>query len=126
MALIQWKQIESDLAGSSVLTGSLYVSGAVEITGDLLVDDFSIVDATIFRKTGSYYATNENIHISGSVDFNFDGVQDYFAISIAGEEKFKVNGEGVVEYKPQETTPTAVTGGLFYSSSDSYFLGFNS
>lgn len=125
MALIQWKQIESDLAGSSVLTGSLYVSGAVEITGDLLVDDFSIVDATIFRKTGSYYATSEDIQISGSVDFNFDGVQDYFAISIAGEEKFKVNNEGVVEYKAQINTPTAVTGGLFYSSSDAYFLGFN-
>ena len=126
MALIQWKQIESDLSGSKILTGSLYVSGAVDVTGDILVDNFSLVDATLFRKTGSYFSTPEDIHISGSVDFDFDGVQDYFAISIAGEEKFKVNKEGVVEYKAQTNTPTAVTGGLFYSSSDAYFLGFNS
>jgi len=37
MALIQWKQIESDLSGSKILTGSLYVSGAVDVTGDILV-----------------------------------------------------------------------------------------
>jgi len=125
MALIQWKQIDSDLTGSRVLTGSLYVSGAVDVTGDILLNDISLVDATIFRRTGSYYATTNDIHISGSVDFNFDGIEDYFAISIAGEEKFKVNEEGVVEYKPHDTTPTAVTGGLFYSSSDAYFLGFD-
>lgn len=124
MALIQWKQIESDLSGSSVLTGSLYVSGAVDVTGKLYVDGDEI-NPTVFRRTGSYYSTTNDLKVTGSLELSFDGVEDYFAISIAGEEKFKVNEEGVVEYKPHNTTPTAVTGGLFYSSSDAYFLGFD-
>ena len=124
MALIQWKQIESDLSGSHVLTGSLYVSGAVDVTGSLIVNGGE-VNPNIFTRTGSYYSTTNDLKVTGSLDLSFDGIEDYFAISIAGEEKFKVNEEGVVEYKPHDTTPTAVTGGLFYSSSDAYFLGFD-
>ena len=54
-----------------------------------------------------------------------NGVDQYFAVSVAGQEKIKVNTEGTLQLAPQSVTPTAVTGGIFYSSSDAFFLGFN-
>ena len=47
---------------------------------------------------------------------------DFFIIKDNGQQVFKVNQEGVVEFKEVQTTPTVVTGGLFYSSSDDWFL----
>ena len=122
MALIQWKQIDSNLSGSANLTGSLNVSGSI------VLNDFDldvVVDSSIFRRTGSFYATTNDLEVTGSLKLSFDGISDYFSVSVGGEEKFKINEEGVAVFTPQADTPTAVTGGLFYSSSDAYFLGFN-
>lgn len=124
MALIQWKQIEGDLSGSRVLTGSLSVSGSIDLTGSLFINNTEFVDLSIFKKTGSYYATTNDLQVTGSLYLDLNGVEDYFAVTVAGQERFKINEEGVTQYTPFSSTPTAVTGGLFYSSSDAYFLGF--
>ena len=42
MGLIHWKQIDGDLAGSRVLTGSLRISGSIEIEA-LLVHFLTLV-----------------------------------------------------------------------------------
>lgn len=119
MALIQWKQLDTNLTGS-VYTGSFNVSGAIVLNGI----DLSI-DQSIFRQTGSYWNTTRNIGITGSFQLALDGVSDYFAVSIAGEEKIKVNTEGTLQLISQSITPTPVAGGIFYSSSDAFFLGFS-
>jgi len=62
---------------------------------------------------------------SGSLSIDLDGVNDIFSISVDGQEKVKVNTEGTLQLASQSSTPTAVAGGLFYSSSNDYFLGFN-
>ena len=67
--------------------------------------------------TGSFGTT-------GSVFIDLDGVEDVFNIKVDGKEKIKVNTEGILQFASQSTTPTAVEGGMFYSSSNEYFLGF--
>ena len=62
---------------------------------------------------------------SGSLSIDLDGVNDIFSISVDGQEKVKVNTEGTLQLTSQSSTPTAVAGGLFYSSSNDYFLGFS-
>lgn len=61
---------------------------------------------------------------SGSLTIDLDGVDDIFSISVAGQEKLKVNTEGVLQFTSQSSTPTAAGGGIFYSSSNEYYLGF--
>ena len=122
MALIQWKQIEPNLSGSANLTGSLNVTGSI-VLNDL--DLATVVDSSIFARTGSFYATTNDLEVTGSLRLSFDGISDYFSVAVGGEEKFKINEEGVAVFSSQSATPTAVPGGLFYSSSDAYFLGFN-
>lgn len=119
MALIQWKQLDTDLTGS-VYTGSFNVSGSIVLNGI----DLSI-NQSIFRQTGSYWNTTNNIGITGSFQLALNGVDQYFTVSVAGQEKIKVNPEGTLQLISQSVTPTAVAGGIFYSSSDAFFLGFN-
>lgn len=119
MALIQWKQLDTDLT-SSLYSGSLNVTGSIVLNGI----DLSI-NQSIFRQTGSYWNTTRNIGITGSFQLNLNEVDQYFAISVGGQEKIKVNTEGTLQLAPQSVTPAAVTGGIFYSSSDAFFLGFN-
>lgn len=120
MALIQWKQLDTDLT-SSLYTGSFNVTGSIVLNGI----DLSI-NQSIFRQTGSYWNTTRNIGITGSFQLALNGVDEYFAVSVGGQEKIKVNTEGTLQLAPQDQAPTAVTGGIFYSSSDAFFLGFNS
>ena len=119
MALIQWKQLDTDLT-SSVYSGSFNVTGSIVLNGI----DLSI-NQSIFRQTGSYWNTTRNIGITGSFQLALNGVDQYFAVSVGGQEKIKVNTEGTLQLAPQSVTPTAVTGGIFYSSSDAFFLGFS-
>jgi hypothetical protein len=119
MALIQWKQLDTDLTGS-VYTGSFNVTGSIVLNGI----DLSI-NQSIFRETGSYWNTTENIGITGSFQLALNGVDQYFAVSVGGQEKIKVNTEGTLQLAPQDQTPTPVSGGIFYSSSDAFYLGFN-
>jgi hypothetical protein len=119
MALIQWKQLDTDLT-SSLYSGSLNVTGSIVLNGI----DLSI-NQSIFRQTGSYWNTTRNIGITGSFQLALNGVDQYFAVSVGGQEKVKVNTEGTLELAPQAVTPTAVSGGIFYSSSDAFYLGFN-
>jgi hypothetical protein len=118
MALIQWKQLDTDL------TSSLY-SGSLNVTGSIVLNGIDLsVNQSIFRQTGSYWNTSRNVGITGSFQLSFDGVQDFFAVSVAGQEKLRVNTEGTLQLAPQDQTPTAVSGGIFYSSSDAFYLGF--
>ena len=121
MALIQWKQITGSLAQAPALTGSLQISGSIVLNGI----DLSI-NQSIFRQTGSYWNTTNNIGITGSFQLALDGVDDYFAVSVGGQEKIKVNTEGTLQLVSQSITPAAVEGGIFYSSSDAFYFGFNS
>ena len=77
------------------------------------------------KPTGSFYSTENNLKVTGSFDISLDGIDDKFTVSSGGNLKFEFNEEGTVKFTPQATAPTAVSGGMFYSGSDDYFLGFD-
>ena len=82
-------------------------------------------DPNIFKQTGSYWNTTRNIGITGSLQMNFDGASNYFSVVVSGQETVKINTQGTLQLMSQSTAPTAVVGGIFYSSSDAFYLGFN-
>ena len=79
----------------------------------------------IFAQTGSYYSTTNDLKVTGSFDFGLDGTSDKLTVSSNGELKFEFNEEGTARFEPLDVAPTAVSGGMFYSGSDEFFLGFN-
>jgi hypothetical protein len=90
--------------------------------GKTLLNDPNI---GIFEQTGSFYSTTNDLKVTGSFDFALNGSTDKITVSSNGDLKFEFNEQGTATFKPQDVAPTAVSGGLFYSGSDDYFLGFN-
>jgi len=119
MALVQWKQISSNLT-DTVYTGSLNITGSIELNGINL----STINQGIFRQTGSYWNTSRNVGITGSFQLNLNGVSDYFSVVSNGTETIKITEEGTLQLVSQSITPPPIEGGLFYSASNSFYLGF--
>jgi hypothetical protein len=121
MSLIQWKQIDPELRQNGNITGSLRLSGSFFLNDVNILEE--IVQSGIFRQTGSFWSTTNNLQITGSLGIELDGEEDEFYISVTGSKKVEVNTEGVLILHPFEYTPTPVTGGLLYSGSNEFFLG---
>ena len=73
--------------------------------------------------TGSL-SVSGSFKTTGSLSIELDGADDIFSISVAGEEKIKVNTGGTLQLISQSTIPVAVAGGVFYSSSNDFYFGF--
>lgn len=70
--------------------------------------------------SGSFLFSGSYVEINSATSST-----DFFIIRDNGQQVFKINQEGVVEHKELMSTPTVVTGGMFYSSSDDWFLYYN-
>lgn len=107
-------EIINDFVG--IATGSYkFVQGVKDV-----MDTYSL-----FRRTGSYWSTSNDLKVSGSFDIMLDGSEDEFSVSVTGSTKFKVNSSGVVQLISQSSAPQAVAGGIYYDSSDAFYFGFN-
>lgn len=78
----------------------------------------------IFRQTGSFWNTSNNIGVSGSFVVNLDGVSDSVSIDVAGAKKVGINNQGILVLTSQSVTPTAAAGGFYYGSDNNFYLGF--
>jgi hypothetical protein len=121
------------LKGDGTLDSNTYITpsytGSLNITGSLILNGINLGDVnnySIFRPTGSFQNTTNNIGITGSLVLAFDGVEDYFQVTVAGVERVKVNTEGTLQLASQSVAPTAVAGGIYYNNADEFYLGFNS
>jgi hypothetical protein len=120
MALIQWKQIDTELS-SSVYTGSFNISGSIVLNG---------VDLTLFegsKWTGSFdgsISRESDVTITGSLLLDFDGIENYFSVKVSGEEKIKINNQGVLQFISQSAPPDPIPGGIYYDESNEFYLGF--
>jgi hypothetical protein len=90
---------------------------------------FTIIDEgsnaiTVFGNLGDVFPYTGSADISGSS--TIDGI---FLVKLndgnGDTNKFQVNNEGTVVLGKLNTTPTAVSGGMFYSASNEFYLGFS-
>ena len=110
MALIQWKQIDGDLSGSRVLTGSLVISGSVQ------ADEFIGLDPTAIY-TGSISAS---VDVGGS-----DGLGTIFSVSSGSENKMTLDGHGNLTVEgnitAQQFLTEIVSASILFESGSSLF-----
>ena len=92
-----------------------------------------LIQGDIIPSTSSVYdlGSNSKTFRTASIDRieSFNVVIDTsgsspFLIKIEGESKIEVNSEGVIVLGNMNSIPTAVTGGLYYSSGN-FFVGIN-
>lgn len=95
------------------------------ISSSTQIDDLFNLDGIVSASNGAVQLQNTDLQVTGSVLLNFNGVSNYFKIDINGEEKVKVNEEGIFSLAPFISTPTAVRGGIFFGDDDNLYLGVN-
>jgi len=109
--------------GEVIDTGSFLINAVEDPSGGGIIftrgngNTFTVeVTSDLFPYTGSAIITG-SLELEGPflVKLN-DGNGD--------PNKFQVNNGGTVVLGKLNTTPTAVSGGIFYSSSNEFFLGF--
>lgn len=83
-----------------------------------------VLKAGLFRQTGSYYSTTNDIKISGSLDVDFNSQNDNISITSHSIDVFKITNQGTVEFKKHAQPPEPNSGSLYYGQDDSFYLGF--
>lgn len=114
---------------------SLGVAKTLEFTGSGLVSITNEAEYAIITLTSDPFPYTGSAEITGSLyligPMNIVGSSDAPPLTVdlndgnGDTTKFQVNQEGVIVLGQLDTTPTSVTGGLFFSSSNEYFLGFS-
>lgn len=104
------------------------ISGSSGISG-------SFVSLPIFNSfTGSYNTgsflgsflgslTGSSLVVNGPVIINKSGSSDIFLIQSGSLPYLKVNSQGILVLNPMNTTPSPVSGGVYFNSSGDVFVG---
>src|SRR6056300_733650 len=84
MALIKWKQISSQLGSDGILTGSLYISGAINVNGQAV-------------GTGKLDETTFNTYTASLADGSISVATASYAISASHEITYEVSSSHAVQ-----------------------------
>lgn len=109
---------------TSAIYGTAIINDYVAIATASAYFVQGVLKAGLFRQTGSYWATTNVLQITGSLSVDVTGSGEEFTLLKDGEEKFKLNEDGVIVFVSQSSTPSAVAGGIYYDQVDAFYLGF--
>lgn len=123
----KWNSLYVENFDLSVVSASNANFDNLEVSGSFFLDNENIRNIIreqgIFSKTGSFYSTNQDIKITGSLDIELDGDTQEVTVSVSGSKKVKINSEGILVFNPLNSTPTPITGGLYYDINKGFYLG---
>lgn len=115
-----------DLFGTpaqAMITGSLYLSGSGHITASGNVDIFGDLNVQgIFSLPN---IPNVSASIAAAVAGG-DNLGNHTAVQNLNLDGFNIYSSSVLIFDANHPEPTAIAGGMFYSSSDTFYLGFES
>lgn len=122
---------EAEYSGSEPVSGSILETGSLLITGSVVNNTITLTkgDGTAFDlvvATGSGGGGGSTFPFTGSAQITGSlGLTGSLGVDIVngngGNTKFAINNEGVAVLAALDTTPTAVTGGIYYSASQFFF-----
>ena len=99
--------------GISLDTGSSHFINAIN----------ALSDTGIFQPTGSFYSTNAELQITGSLTIDFASAGKAFSVTSASLEVFSVHGNGVLQLVTQSATPSPIVGGIYLDNTGSLYIG---
>ena len=122
-SLIPTDDDKHDIGSTAKEWKDLFIDGTANIDTLSLTDTFTYNGVT-FNTSGSASPAT-SLQITGSqFDFKATNSENLFTITNnSGDLSFQVD-DRVIVLGSLDTTPTAVAGGIFYSGSDAFYLGF--
>ena len=110
-----------DLGSTLFQWKDLHLDGTANIDTLSVTDDFTYNNVTFNTRGGS----NDNLHITGSAfTLKATDSSDLFTLYNSSDEISVQFDDKVLVLGSLNTAPTPVAGGLFYSGSDEWFLGY--
>lgn len=112
----------------NIKTSTLYGTEIINDTVGIATGSFKFIEgvqkAGLFKQTGSYWSTENDIKITGSLDIDFNNPDKELTITSGSTKILKVSNEGVVELKEHEVPPNARSGSIYYGKDDTFYFGF--
>ena len=109
---------DSDLGSNTNQFRNLFIDGTANIDTLSLTDDFTYGGVTFNEDSSMLSITGSSFKMKAT-----DGSDLFTLVNNSDEIAFQVDDK-VVVLGARSSTPTAVAGGLFYSGSDQWFLGY--
>jgi hypothetical protein len=107
-----------DLGSSTKEFQDLFIDGTANIDSLSLTDDFTYGGVTFNEESSNLSITGSSFELKAT-----DGSDLFTLYNNSDELTFQVDDK-VIVMGARTSTPTAVAGGLFYSGSDQWFLGY--
>ena len=109
----------SDLGAVGSEFQDLFIDGTANIDTLSLTDDFTYGGVTFNEDSSKLSITGSSFDLKAT-----DGSDLFTLFNSSDEISFQVDDK-VIVMGARSSTPTAVAGGLFYSGSDQWFLGYD-
>ena len=103
-------------AGAATLsldTGSAHFINAIN----------GLATSGIFTATGSAYSTTNDLQVTGSIEFEYNGSSDPITINSGSKQMFSIQGNGVLVFTSQSVTPSPVDGGMYRDIDGNFYFG---
>lgn len=107
---------QTNISGSGGVSGSFVsISTFNAFTGSYTTGSF----------LGSFLGslTGSSLSVTGPVIINKSGSSDIFLIQSGSLPYLKVNTQGILVLNPMSTTPSPVSGGVYFNNSGDVFVG---
>lgn len=82
-----------------------------------------VIQQRVFAETGSFFATTNDIQITGSLIIKEDSANTALAIHSGSDTNFEISGQGVLAFATQSSVPTAQAGSVYLDTTYSLFIG---
>ena len=115
--------ITAVIAGDGLSGGATSGSATVTLNTGSAHFISGAIDLAVFKQTGSYYSTTNNLHITGGLQLNASESGDVFSIFSASVKTVSINQQGVLQLISQSSTPTPVAGGLYLDTNYDLYIG---
>lgn len=82
-----------------------------------------VIQQRVFAETGSFFATTNDIQVTGSLAIQEDSQNAALSIASSSATSFEISGHGIITMATQSATPSAVAGKIYLDNTYNLFIG---
>ena len=82
-----------------------------------------VIQQRVFAETGSFFATTNDIQVTGSLAIQQDSQNAALSIASSSATSFEISGHGIITMATQSVAPSAAAGKIYLDNTYNLFIG---
>jgi hypothetical protein len=82
-----------------------------------------VIQQRVFAETGSFFATTNDIQVTGSLAIQQDSQNAALSIASSSATSFEISGHGIITMATQSIAPSAAAGKIYLDNTYNLFIG---